>query len=835
MIEHGGNSKRLAELAGCAESELLDFSVNLNPAGIPEGLFQVCFKTLDDISPYPEAHADTLRKLAAEKWELRSENILFGNGSTELISLLPRAINCKRALIVTPGYLEYAESCRKAELETVMFPVKEEDDFKLDLDALKNDIMPGDLVFIGNPCNPVGTYTSVDELHKLVAAHPEVVFVIDEAFADFCGHTMLSMPLLDNLVILRSMTKYYAIAGIRLGYAVASAQIISDMLELQDPWSVGTIAARAGEFLLKRDNRSGETRKIREDLVSALQKLGLKVYPSEADYLLVKSDKLLSKELLKYRIAVRDCSNYPGLNEHFIRIAVRTKDENIQLLEALRQILCPQVPAFAQKRKRPALMLQGTCSNAGKSVLTAAFCRIMLQDGYAVAPFKSQNMALNSYVTPDGCEIGRAQAVQAEACRLDPDARMNPILLKPNSDTGSQLVLHGKPTGHYNVKEYFSRKKELWHEVTAAYDSLSGEFECIVLEGAGSPGEVNLKSSDIVNMRMAQYAQSPVLLAGDIDRGGVYASFIGTYATLEPWERELLYGFLVNKFRGDSSLLADAHDYVVNMTGKPVVGVIDYQHDLGLPEEDSVSFGFTREVVRDSQTLDVALIYLDHIANFTDFAPLEIESDVKVRTVSSGQELGEPDLIILPGSKSVVADIAKLRSSGLFDRIKSSNARIAGICGGLQILGQRLLDPEGIESSNQEATGLCMLPFETIMRKDKTLRRNQVRRGDGTFLSGYEIHHGESYATGNDCEVMRDDQGNVIGFEQGRIFATYLHGVFDDDQFRRDFLNEVRKNKGWELKNTLTEYGIENALNFLAEHVRSRVNMKQIYKRMGLR
>ncbi len=834
MIEHGGNREKLAQAAGCLPEELLDFSVNLNPAGIPEGLFSVCFRALDELSPYPEPHAETLSRRTAEKWNLAPENILFGNGSSELLSLFPRTVQATRARIVTPGYLEYAGACRSAGLAVEEFRLRERWGFRLSPEELGKTLQPGELVILGNPNNPTGRMVPAEELHGFIQNHPEQTFLIDEAFADFFGETLLDYPLLKNAAVLRSMTKYHSIAGLRLGYIAARPESISALREIQPPWSVGTMAFRAAEFLLTRPERKDNTALLREELGTDLRSFGIKVYPSSANYLLLKTPRPLAEELLAHRIAVRDCSNYPGLDGRFIRVAVRNREDNSRLAEAVRRLLSPQAPAIVAERKRPALMLQGTCSNAGKSILTAAFCRILLQDGYAVAPFKAQNMALNSAVTPSGGEIGRAQAVQAEACRLDPDVRMNPILLKPNSDLGSQVILLGHPIGNYKVRDYFAKKKELWGEVRKAYDSLASEHDCIVLEGAGSPGEINLKSTDIVNMRMAEYAQSPVLLAGDIDRGGVYASFIGTYATLEPWERKLLHGFVVNKFRGDPTLLADAHSYVCGMTGKPVLGVIDFLPGLGLPEEDSVNFGLFRKGKKDPRRLDIALIHLGHVANFTDFAPFEAEPDTELRTVRTASELGEPDLVILPGSKGVADDLRRLREEGLFEALRNTRAPIAGICGGLQILGNRLLDPDGVESSFPEVECLGLLPLETVMMPRKTLRRTTALRADGTSISGYEIHHGATRCADSSVTRIVDGEGREVGYERGSIFATYLHGVFDDDAFRRKYLNRLRKRKGWPELETGAAYGLEDALNRLADHVRARLDIPALYKRMGL-
>ncbi len=841
MIEHGGNLEKLAERAGCAPDELLDFSVNLNPFGPPEGFFSVPFRSMDGLAPYPELHAESLCRLLAEKHAVPETCILFGNGSSELLSLIPRVMadTVRRAVVLVPGYLEYAESCRLAGLPVTPFVLSEEQDFVPDLEQLSAFLKDGDLLFIGNPANPSGVAVEPEKLYALIDSRRDVFFVVDEAFADFSGKSLFPFGRGENLLILRSMTKYYALAGLRMGYSVAPEGVISRMRELQVPWSVGRVARDAAEFLLSlpEKNDSGIA-DLRTALSDGLRAAGLRVFPSEANYLLVKGPEHLADLLLKkYHIAVRDCSNYPGLSSSFFRVAVRLERENRILLDAIAGAL--NVPVKARlnlHKKRPALMFQGTCSNAGKSILTAAFCRILLQDGYRPAPFKAQNMALNSYVTPDGGEIGRAQAVQAAACRRVPDVRMNPILLKPESDLGSQVILLGKPIGRYRVREYFAKKRDLWEEVKKAYDSLSSEYDCVVLEGAGSPGEVNLKSSDIVNMRMAEYASSPVVLVGDIDRGGVYASFIGTYATLDPWERSLLCGFAVNKFRGDPGLLADAHAYVERMTGKPVLGVVDYLRDLGLPEEDSVGFSFSRPIEREPDALDIAVIHLGHISNFTDFAALELEPDARMRIVRSASEFGSPDLILLPGTKSTAADLEQLRKSGLADRIIHSSVPVAGICGGLQIMGTRLTDPDGIESSaGSEISCLNLLPLTTVMRNPKTVRHSTASFSGEAVLSGYEIHNGVTHSDDPELETAWSPDGRPLAFRRGRFFATYLHGVFDDDSFRRDFLNRIRVEKGMPEKTTLTHFEIEHALDALADHVRSRIDVPALYRRMGLK
>jgi len=487
----------------------------------------------------------------------------------------------------------------------------------------------------------------------------------------------------------------------------------------------------------------------------------------------------------------------------------------------------------------PALMLQGTCSNAGKSVLTAALCRILLQDGLAVAPFKSQNMSLNSYVTRNGEEMGRAQVVQAQAARLDPDVRMNPVLLKPSSDTGSQVIVMGRPVANMSVADYFAYKPTAFAAAQAAYDSLAAEQQVMVLEGAGSPAEVNLKAHDIVNMPMAHYARAQVLLVGDIDRGGIFASFVGTMEILAEWEQELLAGFVINRFRGQKSLLDDALNYTQAKTGKPVLGVVDYLANLGLPEEDSVSFkaGLFAEQQQGGE-VDLALIDLPHISNFTDFEPFLAEPDVNLRLVSRAEELGQPAAILLPGSKNVVADLSYLQESGLAAAINEQAGQgieVVGVCGGYQMLGHTISDPHGVESQGQSLPGLALLDLSTVLAPEKTLILRQGEHGpSGCAVHGYEIHHGISQAN---CptvlKLAQGDQGACSN--DGLVWGSYLHGIFDSDGFRRWFIDQLRQRQGLVAKGEiLAPYDLEPAFDRLAAAVRDQLDMDAIYKLLGL-
>ncbi len=852
--KHGGNIYELAKKAGCVPEQILDFSSSINPLGPPEFFRAAVSRSLENIVHYPDPQAERLIAAAVETSEINESFICAADGTEQLIYAIPRALKLEKALIVVPAYIDYEKSCRLAGVEISYAGMDETDNFAPDFEKLDALVEKNTLVFIGHPGNPAGTAMAKEQLRKLVGKHPETIFVIDEAFADFCGKSFSLLPEIPpNAVILRSLTKIFAIPGLRLGLAFASAKNTALIREQLPPWSVNSIAQEVGgKIFTGSAEYVRETieliNPLREELTQQLEASGLKVFPGLANYLLVKlprkNDAVYDRLLTEAHIAVRNCANFKGLNSQFFRIAVKNRAENAYLINALRLVLSGQKQGktfyFKRKTQSPSLMLQGTCSDAGKSVLTSAFCRILLQDGYNVAPFKSQNMALNSYVTADGCEIGRAQAVQSQACRLAPDVRMNPVLLKPSTDTGCQVILMGKPVANLKAKAYFSHKESLFPKVQTAYDSLAADYDAIILEGAGSPGEMNLKKHDIVNMNMARYAQSPVLLVGDIDRGGVYASFIGTLETFLPWERELLKGFLVNKFRGDATLLQDAHDYVEDFTGKPVLGVIPYLPDMGIPEEDSVSFALTRSCRKLDETLDVVLIELQHISNFTDFNPFEIEPDIRIRKVRHARDLGAPDVIILPGSKNVIGDLISLRERGVADAILEqvkNGAWFIGICGGLQMAGTRIEDPLGLESNQPSIVGLNLLPLTTRLEAGKCLSQTTATLcASGDKVSGYEIHHGKTTYKSEKLVSMRSEAGEAVGFAAGKIWLSYLHGVFDEDSFRRRFIDMIRIERGMEaLEKVQAVYDVDEAMNRLAAHVRKNVDMKKIYKIMGLK
>lgn len=483
------------------------------------------------------------------------------------------------------------------------------------------------------------------------------------------------------------------------------------------------------------------------------------------------------------------------------------------------------------------LMVQGTMSGVGKSLLTAALCRIFMQDGHRVAPFKSQNMALNSYITKDGLEMGRAQVVQAYAAGKEPDVRMNPILLKPSSDVGSQVIVNGVPRGDFRAKEYFRMKKSLIPEIMSAYNSLAAENDIIVIEGAGSPAEINLKQDDIVNMGFAELVDAPVILVGDIDPGGVFAQLFGTIALLEEKERRRIVGTVINKFRGDASILQPGIKMLEELTEVPCLGVIPYSH-ADIDDEDSMAPRLNN--AENHKPVDIAVIHLPHISNFTDVSPLEQHSALGVRFVSQQKQLGKPDLVIIPGTKNTMGDLLWLRQCGLeaeILKLTAAGTPILGICGGYQMLGSTLSDPECVEHGG-ELKGMQLLPCNTVFCKEKTRTRVSASCCALPFermpIEAYEIHMGRT-DTGELPPFCRFEDGTTEGVAFDNIFGTYLHGLFDTAEMIQALAHWLlcRKNINPQDYTVLAhaEYQ-EQQLNILADTVRANLDLDAIYHAM---
>ncbi len=493
------------------------------------------------------------------------------------------------------------------------------------------------------------------------------------------------------------------------------------------------------------------------------------------------------------------------------------------------------------------LMFQGTASSVGKSFLCAAMCRILRQDGYSVAPFKSQNMALNSFVTRDGFEMGRAQVMQAEAAGLDPRVEMNPVLLKPTSDQGSQVIVMGKAIGNMGAMDYMQWKEKLLPVIDDAYSRLAKEHAVIVIEGAGSPAEINLHDKDLVNMGLATRLKAPVLLAGDIDRGGVFASLYGTIALLQPAERDLVKGVIINKFRGDPEVLKPGLKMLEGLVDKPVLGVIPYMH-FNLDDEDSVTERF--KVSRQDRAIRVQVVLLPRISNFTDFNPLELFDDLNLSYIREPHELDSPDLLILPGSKNTIEDLMELRKLGWEEPLQkyaSAGGLLMGICGGLQMLGMMIHDPHKVESTYPKIPGFGFLDFETVMEKEKSTRQVEgfwrysddnyfSFMGDEEPITGYEIHMGITNYRSDRQPVFVKTGGQWEGAvsKDGKVFGTYLHGIFDNFTWTNKLLNALRRKKNLDEKeHSLPEnYRAfkEKEYDRLADAVRKSIDMDKIYE-----
>lgn len=504
------------------------------------------------------------------------------------------------------------------------------------------------------------------------------------------------------------------------------------------------------------------------------------------------------------------------------------------------------------------VMLQGTSSSVGKSILTAALCRVFHRAGYRVAPFKAQNMALNSCVTRDGGEMGRAQVLQAYAAGVEPRVQMNPVLLKPTAHACSQVVVLGRPAGNFGAREYHGGyNQRLLGFIKEAYESLCDEFEIIVIEGAGSPAEVNLKDREIANMRIARMTGAPVLLVADIDRGGALAAVVGTLELLDPDERDMVRGIIINKFRGDIELLRPALEFLEERTGKPVLGVVPYLADMGLPEEDSVALERKVNRATGSDQVEIAVVLTPRISNFTDFDPLEREPGVNLRYVGESEPLGRPDLVIIPGSKNTTGDLQFLKDCGKAGEIKRLAALgtpVIGICGGYQMLGFEINDPEGTEGNGaRKTTGLCLLDVATTFASEKSTHLVEgVITGAGPFLEpcggfpvkGYEIHMGFSRRLGDTGPAFRiskrgeeaaDVEDGAVA-PGGLILGTYIHGIFDNDNFRGHLLSVLRQRR--ELTAPRDEYSfagdLEKRLDALGQAVGAALDLERLARIMGL-
>jgi adenosylcobyric acid synthase len=888
---HGG-------AASSAAMPVTDFSANVSPLGVHPAAVAALAELASQpavyspLAAYPDSQCSELCRLLSSFWNFPGNQICCGAGAADLLYGIIPLLSSGSVIVVEPAFGEYRsalESCGIGTLSYVPFFLADTHNFAWTdesctrLACMIRETKPSAL-FIASPSNPAGQILSADQLERIAACCTAsgTFFILDACFSQFSAEAesaVRSVIARRNdfpcLVIINAFTKFYGMAGFRLGYGLCFLPDTADRLRSgMRPWPVSTDALAAAAAVI-RSVSAGDTwaDRIRAtigagrlQLIKGLAASGCRCISGAANYILFKVPAasldriaeqsgsgddihagILGCAVRKYGIAIRCCRDFPGLDASWYRVAVRTESDNTVLLSALASLLSGGSIVSCSSRvpsvRAVPLMIQGTMSNAGKSVIVAALCRIFHQDGYRVAPFKSQNMALNSGVTPDGLEMGRAQIMQAEAAGQLCDVRMNPVLLKPCGNTTSQVIVRGKVLRTMSASDYFSFRKELISPIRDCYERLAEENDIIVIEGAGSPAEINLKAHDIANMGMAAIADAPVLLAGDIDRGGVFASLYGTVALLEPGEQERIQGLIINKFRGDKTILEPGLRQLESLVHKPVLGVIPYLPHLTIDDEDSLS-PEDHEPPSDAVQLHIVVIQLPYLSNFTDLAAFKLFSGIKLTFAATAAEytkaaaaFGKPDMVIIPGTKNTLAALAFLRSGGL-DRIVLDRAAehvpVIGICGGYQLLCQELSDPDGTEdgTAGVRVPGLGLLPGKTVFGAEKTRKcvtgtipalSGYFQILSGLAYHGYEIHQG----------ITADAGSGFPGSVSQNVLGTYIHGFFDSDEIVTALVAGLCRRRSIAVLNRSAdsyESVRQNEYDRLAAAVRASLDMNAIYE-----
>ncbi len=905
---HGGNLNAILKRLGLkkAPDVKADFSVNINPAGSPLNVGRTLISVNDKLySDYPEIYAETALRSLAKAHNLSSESVIIGSGSTEIFSMIIQALKPAKIAWIAPSYSGYSEICSSHGVTAApAFCAQAESNFKINIRQLASS--DADMFFLCTPNNPTGAVIGKEKILNFASERKNSVFVVDESFIDFLPNaetkSLFSENLPTNIIVVKSLTKFFSLAGVRLGMLYANPSTVAKIAKARLPWSVNAIAQKIAPLLYSDKIYVADTRRniceLRKSLSADLANFpALKIYPSHANFLLCELRKgkmnadMLQAELLKRGILIRSCSNWKGLGPNFFRLAVLDHASNNLLISELtsmfdsargrgqevsgnrQQALGNSKGKIGNKKlaignqqlttddRRPAtshspIMVVGTGSGSGKSLLVSALCRYFVRKKLRVAPFKAQNMSLNSFVTKEGGEMGRAQVVQAQAAKIEPHTDMNPVLLKPTGDAGSQLIVNGKATCNVTAKSYYAEKCGLRNDAFKAFDRLSAKYDLIILEGAGSPAEINLQDKDFVNMAMAEHAKAKTILVADIDKGGVFASIYGTIALIPPKQRKLITGVVINKFRGDVTLLKSGIEEIETLTGIPVLGVLPFIKDLRIEEEDSLGLESRRKkTVASRQSsvvsgqkenksatfqsndlspatddrrpttddrqlkLEISVVRLPRISNYTDFLTFETLDNIEVTYVENPKDLGTPDIIFIPGTKNTCSDMKFLRESGFERKIKEAvqaETPVFGICGGYQMLGEKISDPYGVEGKPGAIPGLSLLPVETVLEKEKELsqvsglvRISMPFASSGTPFTGYEIHMGKTIPSRRNSKSAKSAVLKInrkLGREfsgsdgtassDGLIFGTYIHGIFDRKEMRDSLLKWLCSRKG---------------------------------------
>jgi adenosylcobyric acid synthase len=815
---HGGRLREARERFG--REDFLDFSVNTNafwtaPVHLCEQDAHAAW------TRYPEADAALPSQRLAQLFGGVEEHLQATAGAIEALYLATRLFPNKSALVLQPGFADYARACSAAGLARQSLLIPPRNQF---LQPFIPKLATADVVILGTPANPTGTLFR--DLPKILP-HPalrHVSWILDEAFIDFVpggapAHSFLpKLNAYPQIILLGALTKSWGLPGLRLGFAASSNRDwMRQLRAMQPPWSINGLAENWARNHLTSHNLAEMRRslvqlpEVRFRLQNQLSSIdGLRVFESDANFLLIESSGLNASEIADSLgakgILVRVCEGFEGLDSlRFFRVAVKRPEENDRLVKALQDMtgnapvrVHSGIPATSENSRLRAISVLGTSSNSGKSWLATALCALLRRRGMRVAPFKAQNMSNNSAVAWDGGEIGRAQAAQAEACKLAPSVRMNPILLKPSGGLGSQLVVLGKARGHVLAADYYRHIDALWPVVTESLAYWESRADVLILEGAGSPVELNLLHRDLVNFRPMRHLGGRWILVADIERGGVFAQAAGTWNLSPREDRNKCLGLVVNKFRGDLSLFADASRHFAPHFGAPHLGTLPFRSDLQPEDEDSLCVEPFKEHCTDPSEPCIHWIRFPHISNSQDAEPWIDDSGIHIRWTTDPRSIAEARVIVLPGSKNTLSDLAWLHETGWAEAIRAAHkngSHVVGICGGFQMLGADVSDPEGLAGDDGTLKGLGLLPVRTVFSPEKEVR-NVTAEWEGERWSGYEIHMGQTHPTEPIRPLLRITESDLShgsesvkwreeGAQSARVWGTYVHGFFESTRIRK--------------------------------------------------